>query len=132
MGVKINAIQSDATEKNSTFVNGFDMVVCDAPCSGIGVVHAKPDVLLNRKKEDIAQLVELQKKILKNCASYVKKGGVLCYSTCTIIKAENEGVVEEFLTENKEFSLEGEYVRLLPQTDGCDGFFVAKMRRNND
>ncbi len=132
MGVKINAIVSDATEKNGALVNGFDMVICDVPCSGIGVIHSKPDVLLNRKKEDIEELSTLQKQILENSATYVKKGGALCYSTCTIVKAENERVVEEFLSNHPEFSLEGDYLRLYPQRDGCDGFFVAKMRRNND
>ncbi len=132
MGVKVNAIVNDATKKNPALVNGFSLVVCDAPCSGIGVIHSKPDILLNRKKEDIEELVALQKQILETSSAFVKKSGALCYSTCTIVKEENEGVVEEFLSKHPEFSLEGDYLRLYPQEDGCDGFFVAKMRRNDD
>ena len=96
--------------------------------------------MLNRKEEDVAALAELQYKIISTAGRYVKPGGTLCYSTCTVFREENEGVANAFLAENPEFEKvsagcdkvkadEDGYVRLYPQTDGCDGFFVAKFRR---
>lgn len=133
MGVKIKAIQNDATLFCEQFEGKFDLVVCDAPCSGIGVIHSKPDILLSRKPEDISELADLQYNVLSTSSKYVKAGGQLNYSTCTILKEENERVVQKFLQENEDFELvpvDGkDYTYFFPHTDGCDGFFMAKIRR---
>lgn len=121
-------VRNDAEKDNEQWHDAFDVVVCDVPCSGIGVIRSKPDVLLNRKEADIPVLARSQKKILGVSAEYVKPGGRLCYSTCTVLKEENEKVVESFLGNNPGFELISEKT-MLPQNDGCDGFFVAVMRR---
>lgn len=140
MGEPVEAVVNDATIMREDFIDRFGCVVCDVPCSGLGVIYSKPDVLLFRKEEDIRSLVELQKSIISTAARYVKLGGSLNYSTCTILREENEGVVNAFLEENDGFELIGDetknvkadgdgFVRLYPQSHACDGFFVAKLRR---
>lgn len=135
------AVQNDATIYREEWKEGFDAVICDVPCSGIGVISSKPDILLNRKREDINELADIQLKILETSARYVKKGGALFYSTCTVMKKENDEVVKRFLSTNTDFIIEkldasvikcddDGFVRLLPDVNGCDGFFVVAMRRN--
>lgn len=142
-GVKLKAIQNDATVFAPAFENAFDCVICDVPCSGVGVIKNKPDVMLNRKEEDISSLAELQYKILSTACRYVKSGGTLCYSTCTVFKEENDDIANKFLAENPGFEKlpagcekakadDDGYVRLYPQINGCDGFFVAKFRRKTN
>lgn len=135
LGLKtIDAVVADATEYNLDF-GVFDRVICDAPCSGIGVIRRKPEIKYKEDKECL-QLVPLQKEILQNVSKYVKSGGRLVYSTCTLLKRENEDIVEEFLANNKDFKLippfEGEAVAtktFMPPFDNGDGFFVAVMER---
>lgn len=134
MNVSVNAVCNDATKVRGDWRNNFDLVVCDVPCSGIGVINSKPDVLLNRSESDIASLHVTQSAILETSAQYVKKGGRLAYSTCTVLYEENRRVVERFLAKHPEFELDktGEnsgIVEFFPHIDGCDGFFVARMRR---
>ncbi len=124
----VTAILNDAQKDKPEWHERFDAVVCDVPCSGIGVTRSKPDVLLNRKESDIPVLVAIQKKILRTSASYVKPGSRLCYSTCTLLKEENRRLIDDFLASNSSFELVLDKT-LLPQTDGCDGFYVAVMRR---
>ncbi len=142
MGVEVNAICRDATVFQPDWNEGFDGVICDVPCSGIGDFLSKPDVLLRRKKEDIEELSRIQYQILQTSSHYVKRGGVLLYSTCTIFKKENDDVVNAFLANNPAFSAEtlqvegvcaeeSGAVRLMPDTDGTDGFFVICMRRSD-
>ena len=89
MGVKnIITKVEDATILNKDFINKYDYVLCDAPCSGIGVVTKKPDILLFRKEDSIKSLSKLQLDILQTASNYVKVGGVLTYSTCTLLKEE--------------------------------------------
>ena len=107
---------------------GFDLVICDVPCSGLGVKQ-KPDVFINRKQEDIPVLNKLQSDIITTASKYIKAGGVLCYSTCTILKEENEDIVKKFLSGNSDFKLE-KMLNLHPQDHNSDGFFVARMLRN--
>jgi 16S rRNA (cytosine967-C5)-methyltransferase len=132
---EITALKNDATVFNSEFEEKFDLVIADVPCSGLGVIYSKPDLMLSKKPEDIEALSVLQKKIISTAAKYVKKGGVLCYSTCTVTKKENDGVVKAFLNENDNFKLETTekakdgLLRLFPHEGGCDGFFVARFRR---
>ncbi|MCL2797561.1 MAG: methyltransferase domain-containing protein [Firmicutes bacterium] len=123
----VTVVQNDATVFNPDFAGKFDLVVCDAPCSGIGVAGKKPEILWNRKEEDVAELSALQSKILNVAAAYVKPGGRLCYSTCTVFKAENDEVCERFLKAHREFSKTKDFLRLYPHIDNCDGFFAASF-----
>ncbi|HRR89727.1 MAG TPA: SAM-dependent methyltransferase, partial [Eubacteriales bacterium] len=132
----VSVEKRDATEFHDDYFEAFDKVLVDAPCSGLGTAPEKPDVLINKTAESIKELPELQLAILKNTAKYLKKGGALVYSTCTLLKAENREVVARFLSEDVGFILEkmdipidnaGE-VQILPQ-EGADGFFIAKLRK---
>ncbi|MEG1613553.1 MAG: 16S rRNA (cytosine(967)-C(5))-methyltransferase RsmB [Clostridia bacterium] len=124
----------DATIFEPKFVERFDRVLVDAPCSALGVIRKQPDILLNRLPSDILILQDLQKRILANASRYVKRGGVLVYSTCTITKEENIMVVEDFLAKNPEFSLSkidlnydnDGYIQFLP-AGAVDGFFIARF-----
>lgn len=118
----------------------FDLVLVDAPCSGLGVIRKKPDIRY-KDPAPLADLPAVQLDILRNAARYVKPGGTLMYSTCTLLYRENGEVVETFLTENKAykaetFTLPGPVgpvqsgsVTLWPHRHGTDGFFISKMRR---
>ena len=140
LGLPIEAIRQDATAFRPEWEAAFDAVIVDAPCSGYGIIRKKPDIRY-KKIEDMAQLPALQLAILKNQSRYVKPGGVLMYSTCTLVRAENEGMVENFLADHPEFSLEPLPLRApLPQNEsGClalipgeydtDGFFISRLRK---
>ncbi len=127
-GVKLNAVLNDATVENQKFFGAFDLVIADCPCSGTGTLRTKPDVMLNRKPSDIADLNAIQKKILDVGAKYCKVGGVLCYSTCSVLKSENERIKEAFLKDHSEYTLKDER-KLLPDSDNCDGFYIARFER---
>ena len=105
-----------------------DRVLCDVPCSGLGVIHKKPDIKWNRKEEDIAELLKIQKNILNSASKYVKSGGVLVYSTCTILREENEERIEEFLKENTDFEKDFEKLYLAHETGGS-GFYICRLRK---
>lgn len=128
MGAKVNAIQADGTVTREEFRDKFDAVLCDVPCSGIGVRYSKPDTILNRKESDIPVLAEMQEKILENSSKYVKSGGTLVYSTCTIFREENERTVERFLLNHEEFTLDEER-KILPGINGAEGFYVARLKK---
>lgn len=113
-------------------------MLCDAPCSGTGVINDDPDIKLNRTEESVKELVEIQHAILAAAAGYVKKGGYLYYSTCSILKEENADQVKRFLAENADFTLvpinsplphenKGGANAFLPDISGGLGFFVAKL-----
>ena len=147
LGVEIiEASQRDALRPLEEAKGMYDRVLVDAPCSGTGIIRRKPDIKWKRKKEDFSSLVEIQKKILYNSSMYVKPGGVLVYSTCSLDERENEQIIAGFLSENGNFareSLKGRLpgtlnekegteegiLRLYPHIDGTDGFFIARMRR---
>lgn len=118
----------DGTEKKPAWENTFDRVLADVPCSGIGVIHKKPDIKWNRKEEDIDVLCEIQKSLLKNAGSYVKPGGMLVYSTCTILEEENQQQIAAFLQVSPEFELVEE-TTLLTHERGGSGFYIAKLRK---
>ncbi|MGN0806731.1 MAG: transcription antitermination factor NusB [Candidatus Coproplasma sp.] len=106
MGVKnATAMQADSSVFNPDFENAFDAVLCDVPCSGTGVINENPDIKLNRKEGDIPVLSKLQLEILTNCSRYVKSGGILYYSTCSILPEENDSVAVSFLNDNPNFTL---------------------------
>ncbi len=117
----------------------YDKIIVDAPCSGLGVMRRKPEIRYERTAEDVEALVKLQLEILSNVKQYLKKGGVLIYSTCTIHQMENENVAYTFKKENddiefdpfrlKAFDFEGPYRQILPQEADTDGFFIARFRK---
>ncbi len=105
-----------------------DRVLVDAPCSGIGVIHKKPDIKWRRKEEDILALCEIQKGILETASKYVKVNGVLVYSTCTILEEENQRQSAAFLERHPEFFMEREQLIFTHETGGS-GFYIAKFIR---
>lgn len=138
--MNVNAFVNDAKVFNSEYVESFDAVVCDAPCSGLGVVNDNPDIKLNRVDSDIASLNVEQLAILTNVSSYVKKGGYLYYSTCSVLPSENIGIISAFMSRINGFELceinsklQHENVDganlFLPDISGGLGFFVAKLKR---
>lgn len=128
LGANINVALNDATVENKDFVRAFDIVIADCPCSGTGTLKTKPDILINRKPSDIPELCALQTKILDTAAAYCRPNGVLCYSTCSILRDENEKTVDKFLKTHGEYKLI-DTTKLLPDTDKCDGFYIARFLR---
>lgn len=122
----------DARIVRSEWKNRFDVVLVDAPCSGLGLLGRKPDIRWNRKREDIAALAILQKEILQTALQYVKPNGRLVYSTCTYGKKENEEVVATIPEGWVPEPVEGQSVlRYSPLVDWSDGFFIARFRRED-
>ncbi len=128
----ISASVQNGTDARAELFGKADKVLCDVPCSGLGVIAKKPD-LRHKTPEDISRLPDIQYNILESSASYLKEGGTLVYSTCTLNKKENEQVVTRFLEDHPEFELSAEnmpkgqgMVTLFP-SEGCDGFFIAKL-----
>lgn len=135
----------DALKLDTTLLNSADYVLVDAPCSGLGLIRRKPEIKRNKSQADIDSLTSLQFKILNNASQYLKQGGILVYSTCTLGKSENLGIVNKFLKENSDFisvdigesikdarnigSLNKGYIELYPNIHGTDGFFIAKMKK---
>lgn len=129
-------IEADATKYNPDWDGKYDLVLADVPCSGTGIIRKEPEI---RKKEKtiLSDLIPLQKCILSNVSRYVKPGGILVYSTCSVLKEENEDQVFSFLSGNTSFSLlplsepgfecESGMMRSWPHINGNDGFFAAKM-----
>lgn len=133
----INAFSHDAREP---FYRQYDAIIADVPCSGYGVIRKKPEIRY-KPLEDSASMPAIQAAILENLSQYVKPGGVIVYSTCTVLERENEDVVKAFLRAHAEFSAEGftlpngetatdGYITFWPDIHGTDGFFVSKLRRN--
>ena len=105
------------------------MVLCDVPCSGLGITGRKPDIKYNVTEETIESLVPLQRSILYNGARYVKPGGRLVYSTCTVTERENRGNTDMFLKDVPGFTRIYEK-QLLQGVDRCDGFYVCVFEKN--
>ena len=126
LGVSIiNTLLADATSFD--YKQKFDYCLVDVPCSGLGVINHKPDLKYHISIKDIEEINNLQKKIIRHVKDYVKDGGILVYSTCTINKFENEWLIKDFLNEFKEFKkLEEEII--LPN-ELQDGFYICKMRK---
>ncbi len=138
LGIKnIIPTVNDATVFNEKFKNA-DCVLCDVPCSGLGIIGKKPEIKY-KLLDDIKELIPIQKEILSIASKYVKSGGTLIYSTCSINPNENRKVCDWFLKENEDFYSvkvspktercidEGDYLTLLPHINNCDGFFIAKF-----
>lgn len=139
LGVEIIHTQArDARAAAGLLEGRFDLVIADVPCSGLGVIRKKPEIRFKDEKE-IAALPEIQRSILESLSLCVKPGGTLLYSTCTVMKCENEEIVEAFLAAHPDFETEAfsaggvcsdNGMRCFwPNVDGTDGFFAAKMRR---
>ena len=136
----ITAQVLDGKECKEEYLDGFDLVLADVPCSGLGIIRKKPDIRYKDPKP-LEGLPRVQKAILDNVCRYVRPGGVLLYATCTLLERENEDVVRAFLDKHKDFTLEhfqvpGDFegaregmVTCWPHRHGTDGFFFAKLRR---
>ena len=121
----------DATEYMQEQEEKADVVIADLPCSGLGIMGRKNDIKYRVTEEQIESLVELQHTILQNACRYVKAGGTLLYSTCTITKEENTLQVERFLKEHPEYTLK-EQRQFLQGIDACDGFYYAVLHKLGD
>lgn len=133
----------DAAKPDEAIREAFDLVIADVPCSGLGVIRKKPDIRYKDLKE-IEKLPETQLSILEGLSSCVKSGGTLLYSTCTVMKAENGGVIDRFLSKHKNFSAESftlpepigncetGRLNLYPHVHHTDGFFICKLRKHNE
>ena len=126
----------------------FDIVLIDAPCSGIGTIRRNPGMKWVVTEETVQEVTEKQAHILEASAGLVKPGGIIAYATCTLFREENEGIIEKFLESHTDFALDsppvkkevfdcspysqGTFVKLFPHRDGTDGFFIAVIRRRRD
>lgn len=145
--LKINIIKTiveDMTIEKEEYHEKFDKILLDVPCLGIGVLKRKPDIKWKKKKEDIEEIVGIQKQILQVASKYLKKEGTLIYSTCSIFKEENEKIIEEFIAKNPnfekiEFSIQiPVWLRKFKQSQGeinvyqnenTDGFYITKLKK---
>ncbi len=130
---------NDATVFNESLPQ-MDRVLCDVPCSGLGIIGKKPEIKY-KKLDDTKPLLPIQKKILQTSSEYVKNGGRLVYSTCSVNPNENRKICDAFLKENPDFYSvkalphieraidEGDYLTLFPHKNNCDGFFIAVFQR---
>lgn len=135
----IRTALADAREEHAAWLEQADVVVADVPCSGLGIIRKKPDIRYKNPR-DLAQLPAIQGDILENACRYVCPGGVLVYSTCTVLPEENQEIIHVFLSRHPEFRREtftlpgpvglcdGE-ATLWPQRLGTDGFYICRMRR---
>lgn len=137
----VDVEEFDGMKFDRESIGKFDYVLADVPCSGLGIIRRKPEIKY-KEKEEFRQLPPIQKKILENASKYVKVGGTLIYSTCTIQDSENIDVVNEFLQKNKNFELvpikevnvdlenqEKGYMKIYPNVHNMDGFFISKLIR---
>ena len=136
----LTARQQDATQPVPQWIGKMDAVIADVPCSGYGIIRKKPDIRYKNHSE-MAELPALQKQILANQAAYVRPGGLLLYSTCTVLRRENEDVVADFLEHHPDFTTEPlplpavfpenetGMLTLIPGEYDTDGFFICRLRR---
>ncbi|SHJ04415.1 16S rRNA (cytosine(967)-C(5))-methyltransferase RsmB [Lutispora thermophila] len=144
----INIIETqlfDAKDIDESYLCKADGVLVDAPCSGLGLLRRKTDIRWKKKPADLHELPKLQYRILENASKYLKKGGVLLYSTCTLNKKENMDIVRNFLASNSDFYLdnikslipqnlyapnaEEGFLELYPNVHNTDGFFIARIKK---
>jgi len=148
LGIKIVKTMKGSAVKPLPIPQGmrFDRILADVPCSGFGTLRKNPDLRWRRGEKDIQRLSELQFSILSNLSTYMKDGGVLTYSTCTVFDEENEDVVEKFLEGHPEFKIDridevlpekwrpliqNGYFKTFPPKNEMDGFFVARLRKES-
>lgn len=144
LGIKIiNTKVEDASIYKKEYKNKFDKVLLDVPCLGIGVLKRKPDIKWQKSKEDIEEISKIQFNILNTCSKYLKEGGELVYSTCSIFKKENRNLIKKFLNENSNFKLkvlnlkekfllnyliDDKFLEVY-QNEKTDGFFICKLMK---
>ena len=125
---------NDARVLNEEFINNFDYVLVDAPCSGTGLYRKKPDIKWNKGIDDLKELGVIQLEILNKAKEYVREKGLLLYSTCSLSKIENEDVIENFLEEDENFKIkklrDKDVLKLFPSVDGSDGFSICLLEKN--
>lgn len=141
----VRVAHCDATQYREDLFEFFDRILIDAPCSNLGVMFEKPDVKYKAIEEDMDSLLATQYKILENCAKYLKPGGVLVYSTCSILPEENYEQVAKFLKNHENFTMlampesfpeeikvqaNAEGLSLFAHKSGLEGFYIARMRKN--
>ncbi|MBE6961028.1 MAG: 16S rRNA (cytosine(967)-C(5))-methyltransferase RsmB [Ruminococcaceae bacterium] len=143
LGIRcIRTIAADGRIANPDWIGSADLVIVDAPCSGLGIIRKKPDIRYKNPNELFA-LPVIQTAILENAAGYVKPGGTLVYSTCTILPEENQQITDAFLAEHSEFSRESfalpdgrvvadGQITFWPQRDDVDGFYICRMKRRQN
>ena len=135
----------DATSKDDNLIGKADKILADVPCSGLGIIRRKPDIKYKENITDFKELNEIQLNILETAHSYLKSGGVMVYSTCTINKGENLDIINKFLKKHPDMSLdkiksphilgnaqtmgENGYIEIFPDTDKSDGFFVCRIKK---
>lgn len=133
----------DATKLDESLVEKADYVIADVPCTGLGIIRRKPEIKYKNIHEDVKSIKKIQYKILENASKYLKPEGEMVYSTCTTNKEENIEVINEFLENNKEYSLmdfseyvdecfttaKDGYIEIYPHIHHMDGFFIAKIKR---
>lgn len=146
LGINIIDTQTnDATKLKDKDIEKYDKVLLDVPCLGLGVMRRKPDIKWQREEKDVENISKIQLEILEVCSKYVKKGGKLLYSTCSILKEENEEIIEKFLKNNNEFKIispdnnklnefrenieNQRYIKLYPNNKN-DGFFICLLEKN--
>ena len=122
----INIVQTYLQDAQQQSNKKYDKILLDVPCLGIGVIKRKPDIKWQRKQEDIQSISQIQYNILKNCAKLLNKGGELVYSTCSILKDENEDVINKFIKENDGFEVVTKN-EIMPSKEH-DGFFICKLK----
>lgn len=132
----------DATKLKEEYVEKFDKILLDVPCLGLGVIRRKPDIKWNRQEDDIKEISDIQFNILKTCSKYLKRNGTLVYSTCSMLKEENDAIIEKFIKEenfetvNIEEQIPNEFskittkdmVQFLP-SQKHDGFFITMLKK---
>lgn len=138
----VTTIAQDATKLNADLVESVDRVLIDVPCSGLGIIRKKPEIKWNKKRNDLREIVPIQREIMNNAWQYLKQGGVMIYSTCTLNKEENEENIEWFVNthedcevkrifvgkqDNLVYSREG-LLTVMPN-ENMDGFFIAKLEK---
>ena len=140
----VRPMTRDASQIREDLLGTLDAVLLDAPCSGLGTMMDKPDLKLRMTEEKVMELTELQRKLLDAVCGYVKPGGTLVYSTCSLLKDENERQIEAFLKRHPEFTLdklpeaipeqfrryEATGLQLLPHRDGVAGFYLCRLKRS--
>ena len=149
---KIKAEVKDASKYEDKYKEKFDKILLDVPCLGLGVLKRKPDIKWQKKKEDIVEISKIQWEILNTCSKYLKEGGNLVYSTCSILKEENENMIYKFLEKHPEFEIQKiilsnnnkiekdnrNYFEKFLEKDGflqvyqneeTDGFFICKLKK---
>ena len=137
----VDVQEYDGMKLDKDSIAKFDYVLADVPCSGLGIIRRKPEIKY-KEKEEFRELPPIQKKILENASKYVKVGGTLIYSTCTIQDSENLDVIKEFLQKHKNFELspidevrvdldnqDKGFMKIYPNVHDMDGFFISKLIR---